>query len=141
MFLLHLLLASASGIRIAAKTAAPQTVASPTRRGLLSAALYSVPAVALAAHSPTAALALDDLSMPDLSAPESPKDLSAPAELESGFVAVTTVDPTVKKKSKINGTYARIKELQSQGSLTDKEKKELKRLKAEEMCEMLGKGC
>jgi len=79
--------------------------------------------------------------MPDLSAPESPKDLSAPAELESGFVAVTTVDPTVKKKSKINGTYARIKELQSQGSLTDKEKKELKRLKAEEMCEMLGKGC
>ena len=34
-----------------------------------------------------------------------------------------------------------IQELQAKGGLTDKEKKELKRLKAEEMCEMLGRGC
>ena len=27
------------------------------------------------------------------------------------------------------------------GGLTDKERKELNRLKAEEMCEMLGRGC
>lgn len=32
-------------------------------------------------------------------------------------------------------------ELQAKGNLTDKERKELKRLKSEEMCEMLGKGC
>ena len=34
-----------------------------------------------------------------------------------------------------------MQELQAKGNLTDKEKKELKRLKQEEMCEMLGKGC
>lgn len=34
-----------------------------------------------------------------------------------------------------------LQELQAKGNLTDKERKELKRLKSEEMCEMLGKGC
>ena len=34
-----------------------------------------------------------------------------------------------------------VQELQAKGGLTEKEKKELKRLKAEEMCEMLGRGC
>ena len=32
--------------------------------------------------------------------------------------------------------YSRLKELQTKGNLTDKEKKELRRLKSEEMCEM-----
>ena len=36
---------------------------------------------------------------------------------------------------------SRIKELKAKGSLTDKERKELKRLVADEMCEMLGRGC
>jgi hypothetical protein len=34
-----------------------------------------------------------------------------------------------------------LQELQAKGNLTEKERKELKRLKSEEMCEMLGKGC
>jgi len=36
---------------------------------------------------------------------------------------------------------SRLKELQAKKDLTDKEKKELRRLKADEMCELLGKGC
>ena len=35
----------------------------------------------------------------------------------------------------------RIKELEAKKDKTDKEKKELRRLKSEEMCELLGRGC
>ena len=136
MALLPLLVVSTHGIRIAAKNVASRT-AVPSRRNLLGAALFFAPAATLCPPA-VAAQALEILD--DLSAPEASQSLPAP--VESGFLAAVAVDPTVKKsKSKINGAYSRIKELQSQGSLTDKEKKELKRLKAEEMCEMLGKGC
>ena len=47
-----------------------------------------------------------------------------------------------KPKKKVAGPVERIKELEARKKdLTDKEKKELRRLKADEMCEMLGKGC
>ena len=45
-------------------------------------------------------------------------------------------------KPKVNSTTQRIKDLKALGGkATDKEKKELRRLKQDEMCEMLGKGC
>lgn len=78
---------------------------------------------------------ITDMAM-DLSAPE---DLSAPGPAP---VMISTYAPGEKREvKKKDGPYQRIKELQAQGNLTDKEKKELKRLKAEEMCEMLGRGC
>ena len=45
-------------------------------------------------------------------------------------------------KPKVNSTTQRIKDLKALGGkATDKQKKELKRLQAEEMCELLGRGC
>ena len=97
------------------------------RRALLASALSGAAALS------TAAARAD---MDDLSAPE---DLSAPGPAP---VMISTYAPGEKREEKKrDGPYQRIKELQAKGGLTDKEKKELKRLKAEEMCEMLGRGC
>merc|ERR1719291_938031 len=74
-------------------------------------------------------------------------ELSAPASSSAADpfapqpIAIEAVPAGSKPKKSKSGPYERIKELQSKGSLSDKERKELKRLKADEMCEMLGKGC
>ena len=49
---------------------------------------------------------------------------------------MVTLEPAGAAKAKKDTPATRIKELQAKGSLTDKEKKELRRLKADEMCEM-----
>lgn len=131
---LFLLLAAAlsTNALLPAGTSA-QTQSMGSRRTLLqrSVLAFSLPAVL----SPAVVHALEDL-----------EDLSAPAPLAAKpiepsnavAVSVVTKDASAKKDT----PYSRIKELQAKGNnLTDKEKKELRRLKAEEMCEMLGRGC
>lgn len=45
-------------------------------------------------------------------------------------------------KPKVNSTTQRIKDLKALGGkMTDKQKKELKRLQQDEMCDLLGRGC
>ena len=93
---------------------------------------------------------------------------SATGRPEPIKLTVTTVEPGKGKKPKVGQAYSRLTELSKKGNLTDKvgrgrtgpaesrerihmcwptvraraqEKKELRKLKAEEMCEMLGKGC
>ena len=92
--------------------------------------------VALAAPS-TARAEEQVLKMDDLSAPSE----AQPIEAAQSF-AIGVTDIAVAGATKKTGTPLRIKELQALGgSATDKEKKELKRLKQEEMCDLLGKGC
>eukprot|EP00965_Chrysotila_dentata_P196479 6177600-Pleurochrysis_carterae.AAC.1 len=101
-----------------------------SRRGALSAAAVAFGVAALPGMSRAANIPdLDD----EISAPSSGGNPQA--------VSVQTVAAGGPKKQKPQSGYERIKELQNKGQLTDKERKELKRLKAEEMCEMLGKGC
>ena len=117
-----LLLACASG------GGALRVVTLCSRRGALCsvAAALSVAAPALAdLPQPGMILDLDD-------------ELSPPPAAAVAVQAVQAVPAGEKKKS---SKYDRMRELQSKFNLTDKEKKELRRLKADEMCEMLGKGC
>ena len=112
-----------------AEAPAPVPAVFAGRRALLAGAL-----VALAA--PSTALA-GDLSDGDLSAPSAAEPLEVATPLTISVMDVA--EAGAKKKT---GPAARIKELQAKGgSATDKERKELKRLKQEEMCELLGKGC
>ena len=70
----------------------------------------------------------DDLSMPTGGA-------------EPVSIGVITVGDGATKV-KISGTASRIKEIKALGgNATTKEKKELKRLQQEEMCDLLGRGC
>lgn len=120
---------SCASLRVETQLPAPAGFAG--RRALLAGAL-----VALAA--PSTAFAEQILKMDD--------DLSAPAEAqpieEAKPLAISVVSVEEAGAAKKKGPAARIKELQAKGgSATDKEKKELKRLKQEEMCELLGKGC
>lgn len=91
------------------------------------------------------ASALSDLSMSDLDIGDKPVaaavgDLSAPDVGEPIAVGVVTLDAN-GKKPKRDTPASRLKELQARNDLSEKEKKELRRLKADEMCEMLGRGC
>jgi hypothetical protein len=71
------------------------------------------------------------------------EDLSMPEEAGAKPIAVGVI--TVgdgQAKPKVNSTTQRIKDLKALGGkATSKEKKELKRLQAEEMCDLLGRGC
>ena len=76
------------------------------------------------------------------------EDLSAPpaAPVTPGFetqkMELTSVDGAAKPKKATPATrYKELLAKQKNEGLTDKEKKEFKKLKADEMCEMLGKGC
>ena len=105
-----------------------QQGASVSRRALIGST-----ASLLASTHVWAAFALDDL--------DAPGDIAAPSAPGDGFVKMNTVTLSDGPKTKKSGPFERMKELQAKGNLTDKEKKELRRLKSEEMCEMLGKGC
>ena len=111
------------------------------RRAILNQAASFAAAAALL---PLPAIAdLGDLDMGEAPPPVAMKVESLaiePAADSGGGVALTMVDAGVKKK-KEDTPASRIKELKAKGSLTDKERKELKRLVADEMCEMLGRGC
>ena len=57
-----------------------------------------------------------------------------------GAVMMVMTDAGTKKKKDITPGQ-RIKDLEAKPNKTDKEKKELRTLKADQMCEMLGRGC
>ena len=105
-----------------------------SRRALLLGALGTAVTLgnakqAFAAAPVQEALASEDLSMPEASA--------------SGGIAVGMISVGEgQTKQKVNGTAQRIKDLKALGGkITDKQKKEMKRLQQEEMCDLLGRGC
>ena len=145
------LLAGCDALRLPPSPGAPAL----SRRSLL-AGLSSA-----AALGATRAAHADGLG--DLDAPE-----EAAAPIKVSAVQAVTIDASKPKQPKVAKQYARIEvasglpataplrrtdpchcvlqELKKKGDLgggglTDKERKELNRLKAEEMCEMLGRGC
>ena len=71
------------------------------------------------------------------------EDLSMPEASASGGIAVGMISVGEgQTKQKVNGTAQRIKDLKALGGkITDKQKKEMKRLQQEEMCDLLGRGC
>ena len=105
------------------------------RRAVLRHATTAAAAATAVAVSPMIALA--DLADLDAEEPSAP----AVATRDAGFQAVTLSDATKPKKKEMSTPAQRLKELQAKGNLSDKEKKELRKLKADEMCEMLGRGC
>ena len=68
--------------------------------------------------------------------PQKLDDLDAPA-----FEPLKVVSLQEKDAAKKETPASRIKALQAKKDLTKQEKSELRRLKADEMCELLGKGC
>ena len=78
-----------------------------------------------------------DLSAPAEPAPATP---ASPAEPPREVMTMVTLEPGVARPKKLTPAM-RIKELESRGGLDKKEQAELRRLKQDEMCEMLGKGC
>lgn len=116
----------------------------PTTMALLPGACAPMPRRAALMRATTAAIglaglphaALADLMDLDLGEADAPAPMAIKAE---PIKMVTAGEP--KPKKELSGPAARLKELQSKNSLTDKEKKELRKLKADEMCEMLGRGC
>jgi len=89
------------------------------------------------------ASALSDLNMGEMDIGSSKPAASSVGDIDMGEpikIGVVTLDANGKKPKK-DTPASRLKELQAKGNLTDKEKKELRQLKADEMCEMLGRGC
>ena len=140
----HAMIALTSLIVASAALLLPQNT--PPQQPLARRAILNQAAsfAAAAALLPLPAIAdLGDLDMGEAPPPVAMKVESLaiePAADSGGGVALTMVDAGVKKK-KEDTPASRIKELKAKGSLTDKERKELKRLIADEMCEMLGRGC
>mmetsp|Transcript_49817 Transcript_49817/g.161436 ORF Transcript_49817/g.161436 Transcript_49817/m.161436 type:complete len:139 (-) Transcript_49817:142-558(-) len=123
------LLAGCDALRLPPSPGAPAF----SRRSLL-AGLSS--AAALGATRAAHAEGLGDL--------DAPEEAAAPIKVSA--VQAVTIDASKPKQPKVAKQYARMEELKKKGDLgggglTDKERKELNRLKAEEMCEMLGRGC
>lgn len=110
------------------------------RRAALQHAAQSCCAVAAAAVlMPTAAVAdLADLDSFE-AAPVPMKTQTIEPVGEA--IAITMTDAGAPKKMNKDSPGYRIKELEAKRDKTEKEKKELRRLKADEMCEMLGRGC
>ena len=118
-------------------SAAALASATVARRAVLQQASTAAAFAAAAAFGPPRA-ALADLA--DLDAEEPVGAAMAPKE--AAVQVITMEDATAKPKKKEMSTPGqRLKELQAKGNLSDKEKKELRKLKADEMCEMLGRGC
>ena len=88
--------------------------------------------------------ALSDLTMDDLEV-GGPSVAAAVGDLsvsDDGFTKIGVVSLDANgKKAKKDTPANRLKELQAIKNPTEKEKKELRKLKADEMCEMLGRGC
>ena len=130
-----LLLATTAALRpppVRATSAPSMSSQNPqSRRALLLGALGTAVAVGNAKQVfAQEAPASEDLSMPEEA-----------GEAKPIAVGVITVGDGAAKP-KVNSTTQRIKDLKALGGkATDKEKKELKRLQAEEMCELLGRGC
>ena len=117
VFFLALLVGSCAGLAPSPRRAVLQRAAAAA-----AAASFAVPQIALA-----------DLVDLDDAGP-------AQAAVAPKAVAITMQDAGAKKE-KLSTPASRLKELQAKKDLTDKEKKEMRQLKADEMCEMLGRGC
>ena len=99
-----------------------------SRRALLLGALGTVTLSTAKQVFAEEAPASEDLSMPE----EGQKPIA---------IGVITVGDG-QTKPKVNSTTQRIKDLKALGGkMTDKQKKELKRLQQDEMCDLLGRGC
>lgn len=130
---LFLVVVQVNGLAPGTRTAASPVQQYIGRRSLLqnSATLLMLPILA-----PHPGFALEDLD--SLSAPSAPTVMKA---VDAKPITVTVTVQTAASKPAEKTPYARIKELQQKGNLTKEEQKELRRLKADEMCEMLGRGC
>jgi len=130
-----LLLATTAALRpppVRATSAPSMSSQNPqSRRALLLGALGTAVAVGNAKQVfAEEAPASEDLSMPEEAGEAKPMAIGV----------ITVGDGAAKPK--VNSTTQRIKDLKALGGkATDKQKKELKRLQAEEMCELLGRGC
>ena len=124
---------------LASAAAALRLTPSPTalslgRRACVAAAGAAALGVAPAAFAEQQILTMDM----DLAAPATP---AAPAEPPREVMTMVTLEPGVARPKKMTPAM-RIKELEARKSQLDKkELAELRRLKQEEMCDMLGKGC
>ena len=108
------------------------------RRACVAAAGAAALGVATPAFAEQQILTMDmDLSAPAEPAPATP---ASPAEPPREVMTMVTLEPGVARPKKLTPAM-RIKELESRGGLDKKEQAELRRLKQDEMCEMLGKGC
>ena len=107
------------------------------RRAVAAQAASFAAALALSQQ----ARALSDLDMGEMEAgsgvASSVNDLDFGEPVKIGVVSL---DASGKKPKKFTPAD-RLKELKAKKDLTEKEKKELRKLTADEMCEMLGRGC
>ena len=107
------------------------------RRAVAAQAASFAAALALSQQ----ARALSDLDMSEMEAgsgvASSVNDLDFGEPVKIGVVSL---DASGKKPKKFTPAD-RLKELKAKKDLTEKEKKELRKLTADEMCEMLGRGC
>ena len=135
--LLLCLASAATALRITPSPAAPTALALG-RRACVAAAGAAALGVATPAFAEQQILTMDmDLSAPAEPAPATP---ASPAEPPREVMTMVTLEPGVARPKKLTPAM-RIKELESRGGLDKKEQAELRRLKQDEMCEMLGKGC
>ena len=124
--ILAALLATAAALRTGVSSSGSPTSSRRALLGGLGAFWVAAPV------SAAQVLTMDD----DLSAPEP----AGPDSKPIGITVISAGDAAAKPKAQTPAQ--RIKELSAKGgAMTDKEKKELKRLKQEEMCELLGRGC
>ena len=109
------------------------------RRACVAAAGAAALGVATPAFAEQQILTMDmDLAAPAEPAPATP---ASPAEPPREVMTMVTLEPGVARPKKMTPAM-RIKELEARKSQLDKkELAELRRLKQDEMCEMLGKGC
>ena len=114
------------------------------RRACVAAAGAAALGVATPAFAEQQILTMDmDLAAPAEPAPATPAPAApaSPAEPAREVMTMVTLEPGVARPKKMTPAM-RIKELEARKSQLDKkELAELRRLKQEEMCDMLGKGC
>ena len=111
----------------------PRPVLRASRRAVLDDAAASccvLAASALAAVPQAARADLADLDAGDSAAPVPMETISS-----GEAVQMITLSDGAKKPKKISTPGARIKELEAKKDKTDKEKKELRKLKSDEVCE------
>ena len=130
--LLALFVGSASALLLPTSRSPSQQHELTSRRAALQHGLAA--AAALAAVPLSARADLGDLDAPE----EAPVKMEAVQE-EPFAQALVMTDKKVKKKERTPAD--RIKELEKKPDKTKKEIAELRQLKADEMCEMLGRGC
>ena len=139
MLLTSLLLLCLASAATALRLTPSPTALALGRRACVAAAGAAALGVATPAFAEQQILTMDmDLAAPAEPAPATP---ASPAEPPREVMTMVTLEPGVARPKKMTPAM-RIKELEARKSQLDKkELAELRRLKQEEMCDMLGKGC